>query len=108
MPPGNFNPSDTTNLLSEYRLDPNDSSTSFGLDQPMKPWKKVALAISLLVVGSVLLFTGVGLFVNGTRNSIPLMVIGSLAFIPGAYFTCIAYSAWRGYRGYSLSSIPDL
>ena len=39
---------------------------------------------------------------------IPLMVIGSLAFVPGAYFTRMAYMAWKGYRGYSLASIPDL
>lgn len=40
--------------------------------------------------------------------AIPMIVIGSLAFIPGSYFSHIAYMAYRGYRGYSLASIPDI
>lgn len=176
-------------LLSEYRLDPNADVSHFGLQGQAKPWKKIALAIVLLVFGSVLLFTGVGMYVNGTQNgahacahaplctepcmlacacnhacmhawlqrcsmalyglsvhaacnvmaqshnadqglpshllmpsallnpamccpflhaAIPMIVIGSLAFIPGSYFSHIAYMAYRGYRGYSLASIPDI
>ena len=55
-------------LLSEYRLDPNADVSHFGLQGQAKPWKKIALAIVLLVFGSVLLFTGVGMYVNGTQN----------------------------------------
>ena len=42
------------------------------------------------------------------RAAIPLLVIGSVAFIPGSYYTRIAYLSWKGQRGYSLSSIPDV
>jgi hypothetical protein len=59
-------------LLNQYRLDPYGASDggdlSFGLDPPSRPWKKVALAVMLLVIGSVMLFTGVGLFVSGMNN----------------------------------------
>lgn len=39
---------------------------------------------------------------------IALMVLGGIAIIPGFYFTRIAYYAWRGSSGYSLTSIPDV
>ncbi len=156
-----------SNLLNEYRLSPDEQEISFGADNPRKPWRKVALALTLLVFGTTLLFLGVGLFVTGQPNSecgppgpppsccvdmvrmharqavlcfrllcllhlvchmrlphapcrslpysqrlfcmfasaaIPLLVLGSVAFIPGMYYTRVAYLAWQGYRGYSLTS----
>ena len=66
---GTGQPNEGRKLLSEYRLDPNaDLSSTFGLEPPNKPYKKVALAVGLLVLGSVMLFTGVGLFVTGGSN----------------------------------------
>jgi hypothetical protein len=62
---------DRAGLLNTYRLDPygaSDGDLSFGLDPPSRPWKKVALAVTLLLIGSVMLFTGVGLFVTGQSN----------------------------------------
>lgn len=38
---------------------------------------------------------------------IPLMVLGSLTFLPGFYHTRIAYKAWKGHAGFSLQQIPD-
>ena len=38
---------------------------------------------------------------------LPFLIIGSITFIPGSYYSFIAYGAWRGYKGYSLSLIPD-
>jgi hypothetical protein len=35
-------------------------------------------------------------------------VIGSLAFIPGAFYSRIAFLAWRGYRGFDVSMIPGV
>lgn len=37
----------------------------------------------------------------------PLLILGSLMFIPGFYHVRIAYYAWKGYRGYSFEDIPD-
>lgn len=41
-------------------------------------------------------------------RSTALLVLGSLCFVPGAYHTRVAWLAWRGVEGYSLSAIPDL
>ncbi|KAG0003679.1 hypothetical protein BGZ79_000301 [Entomortierella chlamydospora] len=38
----------------------------------------------------------------------PLLIIGSLCFIPGAYHVALAYYAYKEYDGYSFSLIPDL
>lgn len=40
--------------------------------------------------------------------AIALLVLGSICFLPGFYHTRIAYLAWRGVAGYSLSDIPDM
>ena len=37
----------------------------------------------------------------------PMLILGSLMFIPGFYHVRIAYYAWKGYRGYSFDDIPD-
>ena len=57
---------DGKNLLNEYRLDPEGDM--FDLDAPAKPWKKVALALFLLLLGAVFLSTGLGLYLTGRPN----------------------------------------
>jgi hypothetical protein len=37
-----------------------------------------------------------------------MLVLGSICFLPGFYHTRIAYLAWKGVAGYSLSDIPDM
>mmetsp|Transcript_13790 Transcript_13790/g.24275 ORF Transcript_13790/g.24275 Transcript_13790/m.24275 type:complete len:104 (-) Transcript_13790:401-712(-) len=96
--------------LSAFRVDPDtDVDFTFEEEAPNRPWKKVTLAVMLLLSGLVLLFTGLGLYLSGKSNStgIPLLVIGSICFVPGFYYTRIAYLAWRGRKGYSLGLIPD-
>ncbi|GAX82339.1 hypothetical protein CEUSTIGMA_g9768.t1 [Chlamydomonas eustigma] len=105
----NNRPGERSNLLNEYRLSPDvEEGLHFGLEAPRKPWKKIALAVSLLVFGCLLLFLGVGFRVTGQKNGIPLIVVGCFAFIPGAYYTWFAFKAWKGTRGYSINSIPDM
>lgn len=97
-------------LYNQYRLDPNDPNYMFGEDETTgRPWKKVALAIGLLLVGTILLSVGLGLYLSGQpeAHGIPLMVLGCLAFLPGFYHTRIAYKAWKGHAGFSLQQIPD-
>eukprot|EP00798_Chlamydomonas_sp_ICE-L_P030214 gene30215-35201_t len=95
------------NLLSEYRLDPDASLEN---ESPQHPWKKIALAVFLLVSGCVLLGTGLGIYLSGSPggHGIALMVIGCVAFLPGFYHVRIAWMAWWGYKGYTFSAIPDL
>ena len=54
-------------LLSEYRLDP-DAPIQFRDGDAAKPWKKVALAIALLGLGSLLLSLGLGFWFTGQPN----------------------------------------
>lgn len=54
-------------LLSEYRLDPNEA-IQFRDGDVAKPWKKVALAIGLLALGSLLLSLGLGFWFTGQPN----------------------------------------
>lgn len=79
------------------------------LEPAKAPWKKVSLAIGLLVAGVIMLITGLVLyFTYPTAHGIPLIVLGCVTFIPGSYYTRIAYLSWKGYRGYSLANIPDV
>ena len=38
---------------------------------------------------------------------LPMLIIGSLMFIPGSYHTYLAYYAWKGEPGFSFALIPD-
>ena len=37
----------------------------------------------------------------------PLIIIGLIMFIPGAYHVRIAFNAYRGYSGFSFEDIPE-
>ncbi|KAK2871308.1 hypothetical protein QQF64_002475 [Cirrhinus molitorella] len=79
---------------------------------PKVPYKAIALATFLFLVGSVLIVVG-SLLLAGCINvmypdrTIPVLIIGILIFLPGFYHLRIAYYASKGYRGYSYDDIPD-
>ncbi|XP_038641258.1 transmembrane protein 230a [Scyliorhinus canicula] len=76
------------------------------------PYKAIALAVILFLIGS-LLITIAALLLTGYISSSysdttwPVLIIGILVFLPGFYHLRIAYYASRGYRGYSYDDIPD-
>lgn len=76
------------------------------------PWKAIALAAFLFIMGS-LLITVASLILAGFFNEKyyesmwPLLILGSLMFIPGAYHVRIAYYALKKYPGYTFDDIPD-
>lgn len=81
-------------------------------DTPMKiPIKSICIAIILFILGTIMLTTGSLMLAGiidqgaGSFRASPLLVIGSMIFIPGAYNVRTAYYAWRGYRGYSFADI---
>ncbi|XP_051950866.1 transmembrane protein 230-like isoform X2 [Xyrauchen texanus] len=80
---------------------------------PKVPYKAIALATGLFLIGSILIIIGAlllaGYFeVNDHRDrTIPVLIIGILVFLPGFYHLRIAYYASKGYRGYSYDDIPD-
>ncbi|BFZ01824.1 hypothetical protein BsWGS_04863 [Bradybaena similaris] len=80
---------------------------------PLKvPYKAILLATALFVVGSILIIIGALLFtgyisVQYSDRTWPLLLLGALMFIPGAYHTRIAYYAYKGYEGFSFEDIPE-
>lgn len=78
---------------------------------PRAPVKAIVLAVFLFVVGSVMIVLG-SLMLAGVigvdfgDRAVPLLVIGTVCFLPGFYNLGIVYLAWRGYHGYSYADIP--
>jgi len=74
--------------------------------------RKVGLALALFVAGGGLLAGGLGALLAGPEGAggtgTAMIVLGSLTFAPGAYFTRVAYCSYRGVQGYSLRDIPDV
>ncbi|KAL5769108.1 hypothetical protein ACOSP7_015665 [Xanthoceras sorbifolium] len=74
------------------------------------PIKEIGLAISLLVFGTVGIICGIAMAYNrvgGDRaHGLFFAILGSILFIPGFYYTRIAYYAYKGYKGFSFSNIP--
>lgn len=85
----------------------------FKKSPPKVPYKAIALATVLFLIGSILITIGslllAGYFeVEDHRDrTIPVLIIGILVFLPGFYHLRIAYYASKGYRGYSYDDIPD-
>lgn len=75
------------------------------------PWKSIALALFLLLLGSSLLFLSYFIFTGhmegDSSQAYGLLFLGFLAFLPGFYETRVAYYSWRGAPGYTFASIPD-
>ncbi|XP_023659043.1 transmembrane protein 230-like isoform X1 [Paramormyrops kingsleyae] len=79
---------------------------------PKVPYKAIALATVLFLIGSLLIVIGALLLagyieVTHPDRTVPVLIIGILVFLPGFYHLRIAYYASRGYRGYSYEDIPD-
>lgn len=41
-------------------------------------------------------------------QSLALVVLGGVAFVPGAYYTRVAVNAWRNVPGFSYDQLPDV
>lgn len=99
-----------------YRLVSNDDSgfsdAQFEAPPPKIPWKAITLAAFLFLVGTILLIVG-SLIVTGhidTKYSDrlwPMIILGGIMFLPGAYHIRIAYCAYKQYPGYSFTDIPE-
>ncbi|XP_076025341.1 transmembrane protein 230-like [Genypterus blacodes] len=84
----------------------------FKKSPPKVPYKAIALATVLFLIGSVLIIVGslllAGYFgVTPSDRTIPVLIIGILVFLPGFYHLRIAYYASKGFPGYSYDDIPD-
>ncbi|ESW26900.1 hypothetical protein PHAVU_003G157700 [Phaseolus vulgaris] len=77
-----------------------------------QPIKEIALAISLIgfgtlgiLIGSLMSYYHIG---GDTAHGIFFAILGSILFIPGFYYTRIAYYAYEGYKGFSFSDVPPV
>ncbi|XP_063433585.1 transmembrane protein 230-like [Mytilus galloprovincialis] len=79
---------------------------------PKIPYKAISLATVLFVIGTVLLVIGSMLLTGyidakyGDRTW-PVIILGAIMFIPGAYHVRLACYAYKGYDGYSYDDIPE-
>ncbi|XP_054613830.1 transmembrane protein 230a isoform X1 [Dunckerocampus dactyliophorus] len=112
---GNMLDAGVFNKVKYSRLAADDDGyidLQFKKSPPKVPYKAIALAIFLFLVGSLLIVFG-ALLLAGTivvehpDRTIPVIIIGILVFLPGFYHLRIAYYAAKGYRGYSYDDIPD-
>ena len=93
--------------------DDSEDEDSQELNTPAKPpWRSIALATFLCIVGVVLLIWGSLLFsgVLGEdlgQRATPMLILGGICFLPGFYNVRIAYYAWKGNYGYSFNDIPS-
>ncbi|CAG2238783.1 Transmembrane protein 230 [Mytilus edulis] len=73
---------------------------------PKIPYKAISLATVLFVIGTVLLVIGSMLLTVWDRTW-PVIILGAIMFIPGAYHVRLACYAYKGYDGYSYDDIPE-
>lgn len=78
-----------------------------------KPWKAIILTIFLFILGSILLSVGIliklgYIAVDYGDRGIPLIILGSICFLPGAYHFVILIQIWRGKDGYSYNLLPEM
>ncbi len=72
------------------------------------PWRAVLLTGFLTVAGLALFIAGFALQATGAAHALPLLVLGALLFLPGAYHAVLAYKAARGAPGYTFDALPEL
>ncbi|KAH9616531.1 hypothetical protein KSS87_019434 [Heliosperma pusillum] len=76
------------------------------------PIKEIALAVALLVFGVVGIVLGIYMATNhiggDTAHGMFFAILGGILFLPGFYYTRIAYYAYKGYKGFSFSNIPPV
>ncbi|KAI5620059.1 transmembrane protein 230 [Silurus asotus] len=105
----------SNNKVKYSRLADSDEGyidLQFKKSPPKVPYKAIALATFLFLVGSLLIIIGSLLLtryihVENPERTIPVLIIGVLVFLPGFYHLRIAFYAAKGYRGYSYDDIPD-
>ncbi|XP_041643824.1 transmembrane protein 230b [Cheilinus undulatus] len=116
MPARSVVSSDIPNSKVRYsRLATDDDGyidLQFKKPPPKVPYKAIALATVLFLIGSLLIIVGAlllaGYFeVTHSDRTVPVLIIGILVFLPGFYHLRIAYYASKGYHGYSYDDIPD-
>ncbi|CAF0993007.1 unnamed protein product [Adineta ricciae] len=110
-----FKPKKNDESSSYYRLQEEKQYSDLQFKEPSVkvPVYAISLAAGLFLVGTVMITLG-ALMLTGrietqySDRTWPLILIGSIVFLPGFYHLRIAYWAWKGDKNFSFSDIPDL
>lgn len=94
------------------KVDDGFIDLQFEAPPPKIPYRAITLAIVLFIGGSLLIIIGALLLAEVIDSKYsdrtwPVLILGLLMFIPGAYHVRIAYYAYKGYKGYSYDDIPE-
>ncbi|KAF0701326.1 Aste57867_8177 [Aphanomyces stellatus] len=97
----------TLKLTPIQRFSVGSTWTQFkdAVQESQIPVKTAIAALTLLVVGTVLLVLGFVSTAEGHGWS--HVFLGMIAFIPGSYATVQLYGAYRGWRGYAFHNLPS-
>ncbi|CAD5110824.1 unnamed protein product [Dimorphilus gyrociliatus] len=105
----------STEKTKYYRLkETSEGYVDLRFEQQIKrpiPYRAILLAVALFTCGTFFLVIG-GMLVGGLiaeeykDRTWPVLFLGAIMFIPGAYHVRLAYLAYKGYDGYSFDDIP--
>lgn len=88
------------------------SPLQFKKSEPKVPVRSIVISCILFLIGSILITIG-ALLLSGhidtkySDRTWPVLVLGCITFIPGAYHFRIAVWAYFKYPGYSFDDIPS-
>ncbi|XP_003742753.1 transmembrane protein 230 [Galendromus occidentalis] len=99
-----------------YRRLRNDDFVPEQFDMPKHtkvPYKSIFSAVLLFIGGSILLSVAISINLSLLPAAFHesmwgLYTLGGLLFIPGCFYTYIAYQAYYGVPGFSYSDIPNV
>ena len=114
---GNYEKLPSDDEFQEDKSRKKKTTTNFLPEQFTKrerpiPWKSIAYAAILFIVGTALLLMGCLIRTGHIDNQRyadrlwPLIFFGSILFIPGSYHVFLAVQTFRGVYGYSFDDFP--
>ncbi|KAI3649162.1 hypothetical protein MP228_007016 [Amoeboaphelidium protococcarum] len=99
-------------MQPQYGVNRNMPWRTASRDSPL-PKKTIIQAVALFIGGIVFLLLGIiGSLESDSSSTLAQMritslIIGALLFIPGFFYTRIAYLAWKKVPGFDFSQLPD-
>lgn len=105
---------DTVPLMTHEESDEDEEKYVYKWDKTKKtPWKAILLAIFLFLVGTVLIIIGILIItriviLDDKERGIPFLVLGSICFIPGAYYVYVIIQIAKKNPEYSFMDFPEM
>ncbi|GAB0099699.1 hypothetical protein DMENIID0001_155860 [Sergentomyia squamirostris] len=88
------------------------TADQFRKPPPKFPWKAIIFSTFLCITGAVSLVFAVLISIGYIHEryldrQLPLLILGSIMFIPGCYHVVVAYRAFMHHPGFTYDDIPD-